>query len=247
MVTRFGRKNSGFTLIELMLATSLLMLVMFSGYYAYSLYTQKWQKRVQGFWHGTEQAIALDVINKMLVGTNPYVVKGKNGKPCIYFIGDSTRLRFVTDSPIYGEGSSLVELELKLSDSTNKRYQLVYKEYGLEGSTLLYLPQKSDEINWWKKSVLFSNLIEFKWSYFGWSSYGDVAAQTNLSENGNNQDTRQWYTKHDANLIRVLPINIQLDMVTGVSAQQHTQTSQLLISLPNNSIYKLTADTRVDA
>ncbi len=70
----------GFTLIELMLATSLLMMVMFSGYYAYSLYSQKWQKRVQVFWHGTEQAIALDSLHKVLSSALPYMVNGEDDK-----------------------------------------------------------------------------------------------------------------------------------------------------------------------
>ena len=66
---------TGFTLIELMLATSLLMMVLFSGYYAYSLYTQKWQKRVDTFWQGTNDAIGIETVNKLLVATIPYVLK----------------------------------------------------------------------------------------------------------------------------------------------------------------------------
>lgn len=111
MVT--NKTAKGFTLIELMLATSLLMLIMFSGYYAYSLYTQKWQKRVQVFWQGTEQSIALNTLNRMLTSINSYVVKGKGDKACVYFFGTDNTMRFVTDFPIYSKSTAIVELEVR--------------------------------------------------------------------------------------------------------------------------------------
>lgn len=64
MLTNKNKNNvasEGFTLIELMVATSLLMIVMFSGYYAYNLYSKKWQSRVHTFWDKTEDAVALEI------------------------------------------------------------------------------------------------------------------------------------------------------------------------------------------
>lgn len=241
---KLPKATKGFTLIELMLATSLLMLVMFSGYYAYSLYTNKWQKRVQTFWQGSERAMALSEVNRMLIAMNSYVVTGKNNRACIYFVGSSSRLRFVTDSPIYGSGSALVELELQ---SIGDTYQLTYKERSLINNPLLKLPQIEDSINWHKQSILMSGILEFEWSYFGWTSFNEAAVQLNFNENAINTDTRQWYEKHDANLIRVLPLNIQLKVVSIGKTKEDSIESNVLIRLPNNTLFKLLADIRVDA
>lgn len=238
-----SNKHKGFTLIELMLATSLLMLVMFSGYYAYSLYTQKWQKRVQFFWQGTEQAMALDVINRMLISITPYVVKCKNNKECIYFSGSTNSMRFVTDSPIYSQNSALVELTI---EQVNGSYQLMYKEHSLHNSALLTLDNTFNDDIWQKQSVLLSGLQSIQWSYYGWKSFSDALTQSNISEVNDihkNKDTRLWYFQHDANEIRILPLNIQLKIMTT----ETSNISEWLIALSNNSIFKLIADLRVDA
>jgi len=235
-----NKKTKGFTLIELMLATSLLMLVMFSGYYAYSLYTQKWQKRVQVFWQGTKQSIAINTLNKMLISINSYVINGLNDKECIYFSGSSNTMQFVTGYPIYSKGSALVELTVKDVDGS---YQLIYKEHSVDNLILFNLDNINADIKWEKQTVLLSNLKDIHWSYYGWTSFSDALAQSNIVEGFNKKDTRQEYSDHDTNKVRILPINIRFTIVT----QDSKKNSDWLIELPNNTLYKLISDIRVDA
>ncbi|XQF90942.1 prepilin-type N-terminal cleavage/methylation domain-containing protein [Pseudoalteromonas espejiana] len=96
MVIKKGQK--GFTLIELMLAMTLLMLVLFAGYYGYGLFTDKWQKRTQFYWQQTQQTLAFDAISRVFESTFPYIVNSDNNEPAQYFSGDQNRVIFVTTS-----------------------------------------------------------------------------------------------------------------------------------------------------
>lgn len=223
-----GQRNKGFTLIELMLATSLLMMVMFSGYYAYSLYSQKWQKRVQVFWHSTEQATALDSLYKTLNSAMPYVVNGKDDKACIYFKGSSTSVSFISSSPIFSADPALVKLQVEAMSNGNN-YNLIYQEQSLEHSLVLEIEHQAQ---WQHKIVLLSNIADFNLSYFGWESFEDVVKELN-NDTLITEDTRTWYQNHQSNVSRLLPEKIQINFTSekGVSNFQ--------IALSQHSINRL--------
>lgn len=233
---------NGFTLIELMLATSLLMMVLFSGYYAYSLYTQKWQKRVDTFWQGTQDAIGIETLNKLLVATIPYVVKGRNDRLNVYFVGDSQFIQFVSSYSLFNDDASLVRIEY-LSESK----QLVYQEKSLENFALLstsqFEQQGSDMLDTWEHSaVLLNNVAEAEFSYFGWVNFADAMEEMNLGENLSRSNAKpQWYATHQVETQRILPksINVSLNLING--------PSNFAVTLPNNTEYWLLSNIRKDA
>ena len=235
-----SNKPNGFTLIELMLAASLLMAILFSGYYGYSLYSTKWQKRVQTFWASSNQAIALSTITKMLTSMNSYIVKGSNDKPCVLFSGDNKKMTFVTDFPLYSSGSAVVSLEVI---EANGGFNLIYKEQNLNNK---FISNVEDfEVNgvWQKETILLSNLKDIHWSYFGWESFSDALKQSNITGEYENKDARKWYIKHDMNKVRVLPVSIKFK----IKHHETLRISEWSIGLPNNTIYKLLASARLNA
>lgn len=238
MLTQQSRSKAtskGFTLIELMLATSLLMMVMFSGYYAYSLYSQKWQKRVQTFWKNTEQAIALDTLNKLTTSALPYIVNCKDDKACIYFKGDSNSVSFVTNAAIYSDGPALVQLTFTSADNDGNS-QLIYREQSITNQLLLTLEQP---IQWQHETELLTNLTDFTFSYYGWTSY-ELAAKQITSEELIVEDTRVWYQNHLANESRLLPERV------GVAFSSKKGATNFQMALTPHSIYRLLTYTRVD-
>lgn len=229
-------KSKGFTLIELMIATSLLMMVMFSGYYAYSLYSQKWQKRVQVFWQSTEQSIAIDSLNKMLSSTLPYVVNGKNDKACIFFKGTNSQLTFVTSSAIFSTEPALVQINLV---QNNESYQLIYQEQSIGSNLVVSI---GHEARWQHKISLINNISNFNLSYFGWPTFEQATMHSNNDDDLSRRvDNRTWYQNHSANSSRILPEKIQLDFTIN----QTTSTFEVL--LPQHTLYNLLAYLRVDA
>jgi len=228
------KHNKGFTLIELMLATSLLMMVMFSGYYAYSLYSQKWQKRVQVFWHSTEQATALDSLHKVLTSVLPYIVNGKNDKASIFFKGTNTDVSFITSSAIFSVEPALVQLSLEAIPNSN-HYNLLYQEQSIKHSLVLDIDHQAQ---WQHEIILLSNIADFNISYFGWQSFEQAIKQFN-SDTFVKKESPVWYQNHESDISRLLPEQIQVSFINEKGL------SDFNIALTQHSIYRLLSYTRV--
>lgn len=232
------KKSKGFTLIELMLATSLLMMIMFTGYYAYSLYSQKWQKRVDVFWQRTNQGIGLDAVNKLFISTVSYVVKNNDNKESIYFEGDQHHVRFISNSPIFSTGTALVELEVvRVGD----KERLIYRESNLLNKPVYTLDGFEKITQWQKQAILFKDYSSISWSYYGWTSFADALEQANIAENVVKRELRSSYTEHELTKIRILPVSIYISLV------KENNQSIFNIDLPNNTIFTLIANLRNDA
>ncbi|MCP4990444.1 MAG: prepilin-type N-terminal cleavage/methylation domain-containing protein [Colwellia sp.] len=197
--------NRGFTLIELMLATSLLMMVMFSGYYAYSLYSQKWQKRVQVFWHNTEQSTALDSLHKVISSAIPYIVNGQDDKAVIYFKGTNTQVSFISNSAVFSNEPALVQLNIEAMAGSN-HYNLIYREQSIQHNLVLDIAHQPQ---WQHEVILLSNIANFNLSFFGWERFGQAVEHVN-SDAFVKEDTRTWYQNHESNVSRLLPEKIQV-------------------------------------
>ncbi|MEW6983268.1 type II secretion system protein J [Colwelliaceae bacterium 6471] len=231
-------KNEGFTLIELILATSLLMIVLFSGYYAYSLYSQKWQKRVDVYWRGTNQSIGVDTVNKLISSTILYSVKSEKGQFQLFFSGDAQRMQFVTSSPIYLDGDAIVELSIR-QNSLSK--EVVYKEKSLADFVLIDTKQfNATENNFWDvEATLIDGFEDISFAYFGWQSFEQALNDMNLEEDIlRSIEKPEWYTMHKMESVRIVPEIIQVNFQTA----QKVET--IKISLPTNSIYFLLSNIR---
>jgi prepilin-type N-terminal cleavage/methylation domain-containing protein len=230
-----GHAQKGFTLIELMIATSLLMMVMFSGYYAYSLYSQKWQKRVQVFWHNTEQATALDSLHKAISSAVPYIVNGKDDKAVIYFKGTNTQVSFISSSAIFSAEPALIQLSIEAMAESN-HYNLIYQEQSIKHGLVLDIEHQA---LWQHKIILLSNITEFNLSYFGWQSFDELIKELN-SEAFVKEDTRIWYQNHESNVNRLLPEKIQ------ISFNSEKGISDFQIGLSQHSVHSVLMYIRED-
>jgi prepilin-type N-terminal cleavage/methylation domain-containing protein len=228
-----NRQYKGFTLIELMIATSLLMIVMFSGYYAYSLYSQKWQKRVQLFWHNTEQATSLDSLHKVIASAAPYIVAGENKKVVVYFKGGNDQVSFVTNSAIFSAEPALIQLHIKAIPDSNYS-NLIYQEQSLKHKLVLDITHQP---KWQHEIVLLSNISEFALSYYGWLTFEDLTKQM-LSDTVIVDTNRSWYKNHQANLSRLLPDKLSIRLVTDQGA------SEFQIGLSQHSVHNVLAHMR---
>jgi len=210
-------------------------MVMFSGYYAYSLYSQKWQKRVQVFWHSTEQAIALDSLHKVISSAMPYMVNGKNDKACVYFKGTKTSVSFITNSAIFSNEPALVQLRLEeITDSNN--YHLIYQEQSIKHNLVLSIEHQAQ---WQHEIVLLKNIANFSLSYYGWESFAEAVNQLNKDDLVK-EATRTWYQNHQSNVSRLLPEKMQ------ISFTSEKGSSSFNLALSQHSLFRLLTYIRVD-
>jgi len=235
MVIRKIKPVRGFTLIELMLASALLMTVMFAGYYGYSLYSQKWQKRVELYWQGTQQGVGLDALNRLFISASNYVVINEEGKESIYFEATENEIKLITNSPILSTGTALVSLSIQMNNGFK---QLVYKERNLADSPFYRLVELKDEKQWHKQIFLLTDLEEISWTFYGWTSFNDAAKQVEINEIGVKNELRTNYQVHSLSKIRVMPAHVNLKMRHGANE------SNLTIPMPNHTVFTVLANAR---
>lgn len=233
-------KNKGFTLIELIISTSLLLVIMFTGYYAFALYSNKWEKRTDVFWSNTQAALAFDSINRLVESTYPYIVEAENKKPAIYYQASSTQVLFVSHSGLFTNRLAVVELAIERVDDN---YSIIYRESSMDDNLIL---TQADVLNWEYQIVLIENLTSANFSYYGWQSLQQTLKNLESDENaGNNAAVSiippTWYDNHQLENQQILPIKIQLSFqdVSG-------KTTQFSIMLPENSHISLIRYLRED-
>jgi len=221
MVTQKGQK--GFTLIELMLAMSLLMLVLFAGYYGYGLFTEKWQKRTQYYWQQTQQTLAFDAIARVFESTFPYIVNSDNNEPAQYFSGDQNRVIFITTSPLFSKETSVVEFKIL---QNGDEYSLAYNEASMRDNLLL---NQSDVITWQHQIILLENLQHISFEYYGWKNLQQVFTSL-VSEDDESKETPDFYQQHIMEERRVLPVSIYINLKAKKGEQ-----SRFPVSLPTQA------------
>lgn len=235
------KQNKGFTLIELMIASSLLMLVMYSGYFGYSLYTSSWQKRTDLFWQQTQKGLAFNSLARMLESISPYVIESDNNQPAIYFHAQRDFAMFVTESPIFSDTKSVVMLSF---ETINGVLALTYREKNLANQLLL---KQSDTMDWQHRVILLDNLKSGQFKYFGFdllskaAGYYDdpLADATNLE---NTKVSPEWYESHKLEVVRTLPLKLAV-----IIEHDEGVLSNFEIALPEHAHRKLFRYLREDA
>jgi hypothetical protein len=200
---------------------------MYAGYFAYSLYSQSWQKQSNAFWQSADKGLNLVSLTRVIEGAHPYIVEDVNKNLSIYFIGSPRAINFVSKSAIFSEGAAIIELSL-INNS------LIYRE-----STLLKAPlfKQNEEREWQHSVVLLNNLTLARFDFFGWESIQQVQ-QHDLQQDGQLRGeapiTAQWYNQHLMETIRLLPLSLRINYtVEGV------EELSLPFKLPQQTQYAL--------
>lgn len=221
-------KQKGFSLIELMIATALLSLVMFTGYFAYSLYTDKWQKRADHFWHLNQNALGTEAIIRTLEAASVYVVKNQDDKYAALFTGEQTSITLVTSTGLFSNDTALINITAIEQD--NGLQSLLYKEMPLTKRLLLNYPV---EPSWQYQHLLIKDITKINFQFYGWQNMQN-AIRGNLDgaelTPGEERIKRRWYTSHNLQDNRVLPNKLALYFENEQQQVTHLQVDLINVS-----------------
>lgn len=198
------RRNKGFTLIEMLIATVLLLMVLATANYTYAFYNQYWNGRLGHFDRTVFTAKSLMQTQMAIESAIPYVVETEvKGKYGFYFLGRDEGLTLVSASPIFSKVANASAVVRIFREKTESGYQLVYEEAPLDEQLLLSLDQEL-EFNYRVVTLTGKNQIEF--SYFGWPSRED---RYGLKPNSG---LRQWFSEYDSARSRMQPLKIKIEI-----------------------------------
>ena len=218
------KTSRGFTLIELMIAISILSLLLFTASYSYSLISSRWNKELGKFSYTAKEIKHLQHMQQLLEGIHSFIVVDKESKPFFFFIGHSQSLLAVSQSGLFS-GKYPEIFKLSTIERENKTVDLVYQSVSTEHVMLKTVEQ---EIEFTNTLVLFEGLERIDIQYYGWNSFEEKAESSGGSNSEFWQksysgiDKRHMPTKISFSLISdgssiVIPISLQHDVEKWLS------------------------------
>lgn len=232
--------QAGFSLIELMIATALLSMVMFTGYFAYSLYTDKWQKRAEHFWQLNKNALGTEALIRTLESASVYVVKNEKDEFSVLFSGQEKSITLVVNTGLYSNTTALIRMQAIAQD--NGLQSLIYSELPLINAMLLEYPK--DPL-WQYQNILLKDITKVNFQFYGWQTM-ENAGNSTLSaidlEPGQTKARRHWYNEHSINKNRILP-----DKLALYFENEQQQVTHIQVDLVNGSYRELARYFRKDA
>lgn len=196
-------RSLGFTLIEVLIALVILMGLMFTANYSYSLYTQYWHGRIGNFDQTLFYYRGLLQLKETLDSSIPYIVRGGEGvKETFYFLGRTEGFTVVTAAPIFATTVNDAAVVRVFSERKGDGYQLVYEEAPLSDKVLINIDQQLD---FRYRTVLMVSQYPIKFEYFGWSSM-----EHKVRPNGKPESLPSWRAQYDAATTRVQPKKVKI-------------------------------------
>lgn len=193
-------KNSGFTLIELMIATTILSGLLFLGSFTYQMLAQRWTKELGEFQNTLETTKSFNLLNATLAAVQPYIVldegdgNSKNYKPGFLFVGRENRLFSVTKQGLFNQNYPEV-FRLIVEKNTENKYNLIYQGASTKQEALVTAQQS---ITFTQQITLLSDFDEIKFNYFGWDG---LAARNEGVQNGLEPTWRSTFSGLDNQLL----------------------------------------------
>jgi prepilin-type N-terminal cleavage/methylation domain-containing protein len=199
------RRAQGFTLLEMLIATTLLALVISVGNTAFGLFSSRWAERDDAFtarFESTRRTLILqDVIDSLL----PYVVQDQDGTARLYFEGNVNGFVAMAAQGLLREDTECV-VRLSLDQDADLTFRLLYEEWPLGEDQLL---QAQQPIPFGPPLELASGLEGARFDYFGWASLAAKQAASEMPP-GPRRPRPEWQSSFNALNADLMPWRIRL-------------------------------------
>lgn len=199
-----NRQQRGFTLVELLIATSIMLMMLGMAMFGYQLYDKQWRKEKDNVSLAYEQLKTFDLFNSALHGIIPYLVNQKD-KAGFYFLGKKDGFTAITGSPIVNVGYPAV-IRIFTETDTKGQYRLVYEEASLKDTWLVGPAQR---LKFSERIVVLQDIKDIEFQYF---AVPDVNTPVEMDENDQVIDRRQWLNAHDGLTAFTHPEKVQINV-----------------------------------
>ena len=224
MVQTNSKFESGFTLLELLVAVTLIAVMAVGIWSALELCVNSWIRGIEAIDINQRERSTLDLVRKQLASAYPLIPNSVlystvqnttvSSSPSLVFSGAETSLRFVSPNSLqYLDGAGMMLVAYEVEEDSDGNTALVEKEVRYTGQSV--------ESGGFTSSVpVFLNLKECLFEYYD-SGTGDSPAE--------------WVTEWDTSSRQQLPAAVRISMIardSGVDAR-HRQMIIPLRAEPN--------------
>ena len=198
--------QKGYTLVEMLIAMVILLGLMFTANYSYSLYSNYWAGRLGTFDRTLFYFQGLLQVKDTIDSAIPYIVSNDEQEQTFYFLGRKEGFTLVTTSPIFAQTVNDAAVVRIFKEPTDEGYQLVYEEAPLSDSLLLSLDQVLD---FKYRTVLLRTKLPIKFDYFGWKVREHKYELATFPD-----EQPVWTASYDASLTRIQPKRVRMSIGT---------------------------------
>ncbi len=195
------RALKGFSLLEMLVAMTVLSMVIGISTYAYSMFIRQWDGHLGRFDEAQAQYQRLEWLAAALEDTLPYLVRDDEGALGFYFLGRDEGLTLVTMSPIFGVGEPALIRVFREPDEGDA-WRLVYEEAPFAGTVLAHADQRMEFRH---RLVIARGLAVPVFRYFGWA---DLRSRVTVGESLSAE--RSWFDEYDGLARHYHPEKIEL-------------------------------------
>jgi hypothetical protein len=144
----------------------LLSMVLLIASNAYSLFSDRWNGRLGHFNQSVTNAKQLILVQESLKSVISYVVTNDENKAKMYFEGNRNGFVAVTLKSLFTPQVAAV-MRIQITQNSDFTYTLTYQEAAM---TERLLTKARQTLSFSKPIVLFDNLTNIEFQYFGWPS-----------------------------------------------------------------------------
>ncbi|MBE1302114.1 MAG: prepilin-type N-terminal cleavage/methylation domain-containing protein [Alteromonadaceae bacterium] len=201
-----GYISRGFSLVEVLIAVSILMTVLFIGNLAYRTYSVYWNKELGSFDSSVKMVRQLSNLHAVIRNIKPIVLKGGDAGGFVYFEGGDSLIRAVGNTSV-GNEQFAVAFEIEVQTQDDDSSVLLYREYPISSP----LVDEGDIGSYGAPTVLLENLQDIRFEYLGWPSYKEFAAFES-SENYSSSANTKWFGLYSGKDTLVSPLAVKLSL-----------------------------------
>lgn len=214
MVAR-RRSQVGFTLIEALLATTLMALLMLTASYVYNYISQNWDRQKGQFAIHSEKYININLVSKVLINSYAKLVYPKdpyseNPQQALgyYFLGRDEGFTAVSSNSVqFADFPAVYRVFREPQPNTPGYWQLVYEEAPLTKFTIYHAEQ---ELNFNFRRILLSDLPALSFEYQGFLSIQERTEK--YEQAGSKGGEPDWYKEYDSFTTKQHPQAIEIIM-----------------------------------
>lgn len=196
-------KQKGYTLIEVMISLVILVGLIFTANFSYSLYIRYWDGRLGQFDRTVFYFQGMLQVKETIDSAVPYIVK-RDKDFTFYFLGREQGFTLVSAAPIFAPTVNDAAVVRVFIEQKQNHYQLVYEEAPLSERLLIDIEQQLD---FKYRTVLVRTEQPMSFAYYGWPSREHKFERTSYQN-----AEPLWSSTYDAAATRIQPQTIALTM-----------------------------------
>jgi len=202
------KTSQGFTLVEMLVSMVLLSMVLLIASGAYSMFSDRWSGRLGHFNKTVVQAKQLILVQEALKSIVSYVVTNDKEQAKFYFEGNRNGFVAVTLRSVFSPKSAAV-MRLQVTQNDDFTYNLSYQESAM---TEQLLTKAKQSLNFSNPIILFDNLTEINFQYFGWPSTQDK--NWTIDSIIPKPEPPTWFNEYNSLALNLQPDQIKIAFTT---------------------------------